>query len=208
MAQWDMGATNAVVDWGDNLTSQSFTANSIIRVETVLFAPTSLLGYNMFLFGTGTRKDEMQCTDFTQNTFTQTVYSVAPRLRIWKVSGNGVSPGATDLPLINLAVVDKYGQDGPGYYGAEINVAGKLVYGYNWFLRNLDIADKTGWYLISFYLEPTVTIGTQTVNNGVTLTGLLDATNTALVGNEAKIWVEVKAQRDKGPRTQEQTTFD
>jgi hypothetical protein len=42
----------------------------------------------------------------------------------------------------------------------------------------------------------------------VTLTGLLDATNTALVGNEAKIWVEVKASRDKGPRTQEQTTFD
>lgn len=204
MAQWDVGATEAVVAWGDNLTSQSFTANSIIRVETVLNAPTSLQGYNMFPW-TGTRKDEMQCTDFSQNAFPQTVYSVTPRLRIWKVSGDGVSPGATDLPLVNLAVVDKYGQDGPGFYGAEVNVAGKVVYGYNWFLRNLDIADKTGWYLISFYLQPTVTIGTQPVANGVTLTGTDAGT---LVDNEAKIWVEVKAQRDKGPRTHEQTTFD
>ena len=97
---------------------------------------------------------------------------------------------------------------GPGYYSAEINVAGKLVYGYNWFLRNLAIPDKTGWYLISFYLEPAVTIGTQSVNNGVTLTSVQDTKNTALVGNEATIWVEVRAQRDKGPRTQDQTTFD
>jgi len=208
MAQWDVGATNAVVDWGDNLNSQTFTANSIIRVETTLLAPTSLAGYNMYLFGSGTRKDEMQCTDLTENPFIQTVYSVAPRLRIWKVSGNGVSPGATDLPLINLAVVDKYGQDGPGYYGAEINVAGKLIYGYNWFLRQLDIPTKTGWYLISFYLEPTVTIGTQSVNNGVTLTSVVDTENTALSGNEAKIWVEVKAKRDKGPRTQERGLLD
>jgi hypothetical protein len=42
----------------------------------------------------------------------------------------------------------------------------------------------------------------------VTLTSVVDTKNTALIGDEAKIWVEVKAQRDKGPRTQEQTTMD
>lgn len=208
MAQWSTGATSAVADWGDNLNSQTFTANSIIRVETTLLAPTSMVGYNMYLFGTGTRKDELQCTDFTNATFTQTVYSVAPRLRIWKVSGNGVVPASTEIPLIDLPVAAAFGQDGPGYYRAEINVGGKLIYGYNWFLRNLNIADKTGWYLISFYLEPTVTIGTELVGNGVTLTGVQDTENTVWSANEAKIWVEVKSQRDKGPRTREMTTLD
>ena len=59
MPQWVLGATDAVVDWGDNLTSVQFTSTSIVRVETVLFAPGTMTGYGMFLFS-GAQRTEQQ----------------------------------------------------------------------------------------------------------------------------------------------------
>ena len=197
MAQWSSGATPAVADWGDNLTSQQYTANSIIRIEMGLLAPTVMTGYNMYLYS-GTRRTEMQCTDLTENAALQpTVYSVAPRLRIYKVNGKGAEPTAP--ALVDLAVDDAFGQDGPGFYRAEINVSGKVVYGYNWYLRQLDLADKKGWYLISFSLE-TADIDGVAVPPGVTLTGVSDASAELTSPSETRIWVQVTDSRSKGQR--------
>jgi hypothetical protein len=197
MAQWTAGASNAVADWGDNLTSQQFTSTSVIRVEMALLAPSTMPGYNMYLYS-GTRRTEMQCTDLTEKTdYQPTVYSVAPRLRIYKVSADQALP--TDPALIDLAVDEGFGQDGPGFYGAEINVAGKVIYGYNWFVKQLPIPDKQGWYLISFALE-TADIGGTAVPPGVSLTGVADAKAQLTSPTETRIWVQVTDSRLKGPK--------
>ena len=197
MAQWASTPTPAVADWGDNLVSQQFTSSSIVRVEVGLLAPTTMTGFNMYAYS-GTRRTELQCTDLTENTALQpTVYSVAPRLRIYKVNGKGAPP--MDPPVVDLAVDDAFGKDGPGYYRAEINVSGKVVYGYNWYLNQLNLTDKKGWYLVSFSLE-TADIGGVAVPPGVTLTGVADASAELTSPSETRIWVQVTDSRMKGGR--------
>lgn len=43
------------------------------------------------------------------------------------------------------------GGDGPGYYSAEINVKGKIIFGYTWNVRNLN--EGAGHYRITFSLD-------------------------------------------------------
>ncbi len=52
------------------------------------------------------------------------------------------------------------GGDGPGYYSAEINVKGKIIFGYTWNVRNLN--EGAGHYRITFSLDETC--GTATLN--------------------------------------------
>lgn len=42
-----------------------------------------------------------------------------------------------------------YQRDMP--YGAELNIKGSYVYGYNWDVRNESITDKSGWWRLTFY---------------------------------------------------------
>ncbi len=60
--------------------------------------------------------------------------------------------GAEDLinePLYNMAV--HQAGDGPGYYNAEINVKGKIIYGYTWKVRNMNEGD--GYYRLTFSFD-------------------------------------------------------
>lgn len=43
------------------------------------------------------------------------------------------------------------GGDGPGYYSAEVNVKGKIIFGYTWNVRNLN--EGAGHYRITFSLD-------------------------------------------------------
>jgi hypothetical protein len=52
-------------------------------------------------------------------------------------------------PIYNMAVHE--GGDGPGYYSAEINVKGKVIYGYTWDVKRLN--DGVGYYRITFSLD-------------------------------------------------------
>lgn len=65
-----------------------------------------------------------------------------------------VGAGAAD-PVFNSAVHEKT-SDGPGSYGAELNVQGKVIYGFNW-----DTADLfNGEYRLTFSLDgPVGTFG-------------------------------------------------
>jgi len=59
-------------------------------------------------------------------------------------------------PIFNLPVYE--GGDGPGYYSAEINVKGKVIYGYTWNVRNLNDyevngGDADGDYRITFSFD-------------------------------------------------------
>lgn len=84
-----------------------------------------------------------------------TVYSCCARLTIQKLLAPRGSQELTELvwipklgwtgstinpPVFNMAVYE--GGDGPGYYSAEINVKGRVIYGYTWNVRNLH--DPTG----------------------------------------------------------------
>ena len=47
-----------------------------------------------------------------------------------------IGEGLINEPILNQAVYQA--EDGPGYYAAEINVKGKIIYGYTWNVRKLN----------------------------------------------------------------------
>jgi hypothetical protein len=161
------------IDWGDNLESVDWYTSSQVRTEVVLFQDleTPMLEYQMRhtsgwgidevhgmaanlegepLFGEGTRA---------------TVYSNCARLTIQKLLVDRSDPalanalwvpkvgwtgaGLVGAPLFNDPVYE--GGDGPGYYSAEINVKGRVIYGYTWNVRKLNAGP--GYYRITFSFD-------------------------------------------------------
>jgi hypothetical protein len=95
-ADGDAAGERVVVNWSDNLLNTSWTANSVIRVETAMYRSPedTMTGYTMSnLYGTGTT--EMWGTDtVTYLSNFRSVYSITPRLKIEKISG----PGGVPIP--------------------------------------------------------------------------------------------------------------
>jgi len=109
-----------------------------------------------------------------------TVYSPCLRLTIQKMEN---SAGDSETPpingfqwndatgewdgmfatLLNAATWEGYGTDGPSAgLSAEVNVKGKLIYGYNWRVRDIVYPQgtaKTGWYRLTFSLDGTAAAG-------------------------------------------------
>ncbi len=146
------GEIGVELDWADNLTRQTWTDKSKVRVEIVLFEElaTPLKGYNMFSLG-GTQLDEVFVTNTTTYAATvATVYSNVARLKIEKLDADGGLP----LEVYNSAVCDKYFVDGRlDAYSAEVNMAGKCIYGFNWNVRDVSVTDRSGWYRLTFSLD-------------------------------------------------------
>lgn len=155
------------VDWGDNLESQDWRTTSKVRVETVLSKVelvTPMTGYEMY-FVSGLGKDEVWGTNqSTYPGYEATVYSDHARLTIQKID-----PAATLIWNSTLGEWEGAGVttvfsggcweagDGPGGYSAEVNVKGKVIYGFNWDVRNLGnipADQKAGVYRITFSLDP------------------------------------------------------
>lgn len=59
-------------------------------------------------------------------------------------AGSIISP-----PIFNMPVYE--GGDGPGYYSAEVNVKGRVIFGYTWNVRKLN--EGVGDYRITFSLD-------------------------------------------------------
>jgi len=173
------------IDWGDNLESSDWYTNSKVRTEVVLFKDldSPKTEYEMrHLYGLGI--DEVHGLAVDQSSqvmkgpgMQATVYSHCARLTIQKllvakdnselanlvwtpqVGWNGVGSGGIKLvnpPIFNSAVYS--GIDGPSYYSAEINVKGRVIYGYTWDVNKLN--DRTvnqgtpdGYYRITFSLD-------------------------------------------------------
>lgn len=152
------------IDWGDNLEARDWTTKSKVRVEAVLYQelPTTLTAYEMsYISGEGT--SEVWGTNGVQyETYDATVYSHNARLVIqklpfppdkcllnWDQSGARWQGDAFE-PLVNSGVW--MGEDGPGYYSAEVNVGGKVIYGYNWDVKRN--GEGAGHYRITFALDP------------------------------------------------------
>jgi hypothetical protein len=161
------------IDWGDNLESVPWYLNSKVRTEVVLIQDllTPMLAFEMaWIEGLGI--NELWGTTTIQDpAFAQaTVYSHCARLYIQRlyVSRDAIPEGALgwepgigwieldpegeDLigePFVNKPVWS--GGDGRGYYSAEINVKGKIIYGYNWDVKKENEGD--GHYRITFALD-------------------------------------------------------
>lgn len=171
------------IDWGDNLESVDWYTRSQVRTEVVLFQDlnTPMLEYEMrHVDGWGI--DEVHGLAATNAPMAiegeglrATIYSHCARLTIQKllidredprldgliwVPGQGwTGPEDSEdelinVPIFNMAVHE--GGIGPGYYSAEINVKGRIIYGYTWSVRRLnDMAGGTaaGDYRITFSLD-------------------------------------------------------
>ncbi len=162
------------IDWGDNLEAKDWRYGAKVRVETVLynFLPATtakslstggLSAYTMkFLYGEGI--SEMWGTNTLAISGPEaTVFSEQARLIIQKLTRpredavvtwddvNNKWIGDIGNPLFTSAVYENEG-DGPGGYSAEVNVPGKVIYGYNWDTRK--VGDGAGDYRITFRLDP------------------------------------------------------
>lgn len=156
------------VDWGDNLEAKAWNEHSVVRVETVLYQDLneSMDAYSMKqISGQGT--DEVWGTNgVVYESMQATVYSACARLLIQKldkernatdldIEWNSVQmqwTGDVQPPLVSSAVWEVLdGSESPAAYSAEINVQGKVIYGYNWFVQ--DMADAAGDYRLTFVID-------------------------------------------------------
>lgn len=146
-------AYSASIYWGDNLTVKDWSAARPIRVEQALSAVgLTMKGYNMtYLYGDG--PTEMYGANGTTGDFTPNIYTKDPQLIVEKLQSE---TGGVVAQVVNVVA------------GSEVNVAGKLIYGYN--LRLSDWVPPTGvtrdgWYKITFRLATSGNLNITAVGN-------------------------------------------
>jgi hypothetical protein len=173
-AQWldgsALGVQSAEVKWGDNLTHHQFDTHTMLRVEVSLTAWSSptMTGYNM-PYAIGQGPDQMQGTDGSTAAMVPSIYAVTPRLIIQKLDDVTREPVAT---VFDGAVWQKFGTEGPGGFGAEVNVAGAVVYGFNFVIRDVGLPSefhRFGWWRITFQLDNSAQVAGATVLRNVSL---------------------------------------
>jgi len=165
------------VDWGDNLESLAWKINSRVRTEVVLYEDIdSVTQYSMRhvdswgtdevhgaqttledepLYATGT-----QATIFTPKArltiqklnFPKT--SIDPSRLIWIAEtgwteANGENVNIINEPMLNQSISEA--GSGPAFFNAEINVKGKIMFGYTWDVNSLNQGE--GYYRITFSFD-------------------------------------------------------
>ncbi|TFH47283.1 MAG: hypothetical protein E4G94_00480 [ANME-2 cluster archaeon] len=155
-ADWSASPVNVSrVDWGDNLESRDVPANIVVRTEVVLWQDleTPMDAFTMrHLEGSGT--SELWGTNTVEyDSYIATVYAPA-RLAIQLLDEEARGKTNDELGLtwdpllhewIGDIVLDTFENTD---YTAEINVGGKVIFGYNWMIGNTD-----GFYRLTFSLD-------------------------------------------------------
>ncbi len=155
------------IDWGDNLESKDWRVGQMLRVETGLYSDVSsapMTGYEMcYVSGSGQTEmwgavlngpDGAVSYEGTE----AMVYSAGARLTIQRIDA-GATPSwdATNHRWTGAGVADPVYNGalhegtagGTNSFGAEINVSGKLVYGFIWQTAGL----YNGEYRLTFSLD-------------------------------------------------------
>ncbi len=170
------------LDWGDNLESVSWSASSIIRVETGPFATLAATqtGFQMWhVFGQGTTELwGVHAVSAAQPYVYESPYAfiVTPtaRLNMAKLeAGASTCPTEyepSDFSPVWNSVTSRWSdtfflRDIP--YTAELAISGKFVYGYVWNLRKdpmpAGASSKAGWWRLTFYSPDVLLNGSQTI---------------------------------------------
>ena len=144
------------IDWGDALEAVDWNLRSQVRAEIVLTQELAepLLEFEMkHLSGLGI--DEMWGTTGNElSGFIATVYSPCARFTIqrllvergdpvleslaWIPSEGWTGAGLVSSPIFNMAIYQTGQEEDPESYNAEINIKGKIIYGYTWKVRDLN----------------------------------------------------------------------
>ncbi len=206
------------IDWGDNLESVDWYTRSQVRTEVVLFQDlaTPMTEYEMRhtsgwgideAHGAAASLDEPPVITPGPGS-SATVYSHCARLTIQKLLVDRDDPALADLvwvpgegwaepegyedDLINPHLFNgsvHEGGDGPGYYSAEINVKGRIIYGYTWSVRKLN--EGAGDYRITFSFDQEC--GTASLN-----TFFVEGTTRIMVPLEEEIIEAAAAEAEEG----------
>ncbi len=177
------------IDWGDNLESVDWYTKSQVRTEVVLFEDNlgdPWLEYEMRhtsgwgidevhglgadladvpLIGLGTRATiYSHCARLTiQKLLVDDLNDPLLSTLIWEPEMGWNEPPESEDNIINPHIFNgsvHEGGDGPGYYSAEINVKGRIIYGYTWNVRQLN--EGAGLYRLTFSFDETC--GSATLN--------------------------------------------
>lgn len=184
------------IDWGDNLESVDWTINSQVRTEVILYKILSQnqLRYSMrHISGWGANEMHGLETDLENNAsiiphdqasvFTENARLTIQKLNvertdplvenlIWDsefykwIEDEGVEEDLINDPIYNSVV--KESGDGKENYDAEINIKGKLIYGYTWNVRKNN--EGAGDYRITFSMDDSY--GPNAENNTFFLEGI------------------------------------
>jgi uncharacterized membrane protein YgcG len=79
--------------------------------------------------------------------------SITPESLTW-IPNEGWSEVDPEVDLVNDPIFNQSvyeAGDGPGFYNAEVNVKGKVIYGYTWAVRHLN--EDAGDYRITFSFD-------------------------------------------------------
>lgn len=195
--QWADGSAeqqHVSAKWGDNLISQRLTTDSVIRIEMVLSKtlPAVMTSYTMkSLYGV--KENEIQGTDgTTYDNSTGFVFASNARLKIQKLDGSGNPDGN---PLYSQTL---WNGDGPGFFAAEVNIAGNFTYGFVWNLKTDTLpgditTGKAGTWRITFLLDPDNSGAGKPVPAASNNTFIDTATNGVLVSStEAYIDITIE----------------
>jgi len=164
--EWAKGASeqqHVTAKWGDNLISQRFTDNSVIRIEMVLTKALTvpMTSYTMkSLYGT--KRNEIFGTDgTTYDNLTAFVFAANAQMTIQKMDG------ATNPVLVDHQSL--WVGDGPGFLAGEVNVGGNFTYGFVWELGKQvlppAIPTKSGTWRLTFSLADFAPAPVGTANN-------------------------------------------
>lgn len=196
------------VDWGDNLEAKAWPFGSQIRVEVVLYKDldNGMKAYEMKIqdetqsgltevWGAKTDKSQGSVAGVTYLADSATVYSGMAKLVIQKLVDvpEGQTSDVTWNPDLSRWEGEHVGAplfeggvweagDGPAGYSAEINVQGKIIYGYNWVTRTT--GDGPGSYRLTFVLDKNFT-GTQNTSiNGSTVIAVTPTEEVVTIAEE------------------------
>jgi hypothetical protein len=191
----DLGYPATHLDWGDNLESKSWTAQSVIRVETTPFGlgTDSPLQRGLQTWHAGgkgqTEQWGVRATDsdaaplpYVYSATQAILHTTQARLNIAKAllgpADCPTTPGQVPtLPIGNWTYTASGGQWANSWvlydipYTAELNVSGKYVYGYNWQLVRDYVpmnVGKEGWWRLTFYTRVGSTTYVRPPRHGTT----------------------------------------
>jgi len=157
------------IDWGDALEAVDWDLLSQVRAEIVLTQDSTepMVEFEMkHLSGLGI--DEMWgTTGIDLDGSIATIYSPCARFTIqrlllerghpdldalvWVTSEGWSGEGLINAPIFNMAIYQSGQEEDPDAYNAEINIKGKIIYGYTWNVR--DRNEGAGDYRMTFSFD-------------------------------------------------------